>query len=44
MSLKHGGRSPEQLYKTQNECIIKAVTILQIFWPLVCWKMAVQTV
>lgn len=32
------------MYKTQNEYIIKAVTILQIFWPLVCWKMAVQTV
>lgn len=42
--LKHWERSSEQLYKTQNECIIKAVTILQIFWPLVCWKMAVQTV
>lgn len=42
--LKHWEHSSEQLYKTQNECIFKAVTILQIFWPLVCWKMVVQTV
>lgn len=30
--------------ENENACIIKAVTILQIFWPLVCWKMAVPTV
>lgn len=42
--MKHWRHSWEQLYKMKNGCSIKAVTILQISWPLVCWKMAVPTV